>query len=175
LLGDDGWSETGGLEADEPVLETKPMGPMQIRDVLGEHFTWDEVTRTKTGLPNPIDDDSRRRFQQLHDTVLAPLRAHLGRPIIISSGFRSPAVNKAVGGSSTSRHLTGEAADIKVPGMAPEAVAATIRKLGLPVDQVIWYDSWVHVGIRAQGLRGEYRISRNGAYPLATPDASLAV
>lgn len=169
------FEETGGLEPDDETLERVTMRG-KPRAEPGEFFDWDEVTRTSHG-PNPMPDDAKLRFEVLHDEILDPLRRHLKRPVNISSGFRSPAVNKAVGGSETSRHLTGEAVDIKVDGVSPEAVAATIVALGLPYDQVIWYDSWVHVGIRVvEGNRGETMFSPSAkTYIDRVPRRQLAV
>lgn len=172
---EDQFEETGGLEPDDETLEPVIMSG-KPRSRPGEFFSWDEVTRTSRG-PNPMPDDAKLRFEVLHDEILDPLRRHLKRPVNISSGFRSPAVNKAVGGSKTSRHLTGEAVDIKVNGVSPEAVAATIVALGLPYDQVIWYDSWVHVGIRVvEGNRGETMFSPSAkTYIDRVPRRELAV
>jgi len=179
--------DTGGAEPDDSKLETSMVNGIVRVAGPGPHFSWEEVERTSYNFPNRIPDDAKLRMQALHDLVLGPLRAHLNREIRISSGFRSAAVNKAAGGTSTSRHLTGEALDIQVAGMKPEAVAATILRL-IPAtsrDQVIWYPrgdlgGWVHVGVRiAEGNRGEVR--RNlisdgaGHYPFANPNPALAV
>lgn len=171
--------ETGGPEDAEDTLEVTAMSGT-VRAELGEFFTWAEVTRTSTNLPNAIPDDAKLRFQVLHDTVLLPLRRHLGKAVRISSGYRSDAVNRAVGGDSTSRHRTGEAADIKVDGLSPEAVAATIRKLGLPIDQVIEETTWTHVGIALnRAMRGRYQrlviIDGERKYPDHIPNPALAV
>lgn len=178
-LASDSWEETGGAEDTEPDLKVTNMQGT-VRDRLGEFFTWEEVTRTSHDLPNDMPVDAKLRFQVLHDTVLDPLRRHLGRSVEISSGFRSDAVNRAVGGSSTSRHLTGEAADLKVSGLSPEAVAATILALGLPVDQVIDEGGWTHVGIALnRAMRRRYQrlavVAGRKTYPDHTPNPALAV
>src|SRR5690606_11146330 len=89
---------------------------------------------------------------------LDPLREAIGRPVNVSSGFRNEAVNRLVGGSKTSQHRFGEAADINVPGMSVTEVIAKIKELKLPFDQVIdEFGSWVHVSYgprqRRQGLK----------------------
>jgi hypothetical protein len=70
---------------------------------------------------------------------------------VVSSGYRSPEVNKAIGGSNGSAHMLGLAADITVPGLSVQAVCREIVKLKRPFDQVIdEYSSWVHVAIPAK-------------------------
>lgn len=84
-------------------------------------------------------------------------RAAIGKPIRVTSGFRDPAANKAAGGAQTSQHLLGEAADIVVDGMTPEALARAVVAAGVEYDQLIVEPSWVHVSVgprnRRQGLR----------------------
>jgi hypothetical protein len=71
-----------------------------------------------------------------------------GKPIMINSAFRSKAVNDAVGSSDKSQHRRGCAADLRVPGMTPDAVVSAIIKSKLPYDQVIReFDRWTHVSI----------------------------
>lgn len=82
-------------------------------------------------------------IKALVDNVLDPLRAMVGRPVIITSGYRSRKVNELVGGSKTSQHLTGKAADIHVQGCTPqqmEVVYQTIQR-GYAFDQLIFYPS----------------------------------
>ncbi len=77
---------------------------------------------------------------------LQALRDALGRPVIINSGYRNPAHNTAVGGSPTSYHLRGMAADIRVAGMSPQALAMAAREAGF--RGVIAYATFVHVDVR---------------------------
>ncbi len=77
---------------------------------------------------------------------LQGLRDALGRPVIINSGYRNPAHNTAVGGSPTSYHLRGMAADIRVPGMSPQALAKAAREAGF--RGIIAYGTFVHVDVR---------------------------
>lgn len=79
----------------------------------------------------------------LVNSVLDPLRAMIGRPIIITSGYRSRQINELVGGSKTSQHLTGKAADFHVQGFTPQqmnVVYQTIQML-FDFDQLIFYPS----------------------------------
>ena len=72
----------------------------------------------------------------------------MGLSITISSGYRPPELNRLIGGSTTSAHPYGRAADIVVNGLTPLEVSELIRELGLPYDQVIHeFGQWVHVGI----------------------------
>ncbi len=83
---------------------------------LTPHFKLSEFTRSATasrlGIDNTIPEALIPNLRNLCEQVLEPLRVYYGRPIIISSGYRSPPLNKAVGGVSNSQHLLGEAADI---------------------------------------------------------------
>ena len=107
---------------------------------LTTNFSLREFERTNTGLPNVPGPVERSRMRALCAEVLEPLRADLGQPVWITSGYRSQAVNDAIGGSKTSQHMQGEAADIAVDGVMAHDIAAAIVRLGLPFDQVIWYD-----------------------------------
>jgi len=67
---------------------------------------------------------------------------------MINSGFRSKAVNDSVGSKDTSQHRLGCAADIRVPGMTPDAVVRAVIAAGLPVDQIIReFNSWTHISV----------------------------
>lgn len=133
---------------------------------LSEHFTLDEMTVSQTavreGLKNIPNSDQLASLRSLCATILEPLRLRLKRPIVVSSGFRSVSVNRRVGGSSRSQHCRGEAADIIVPGVPVADVIAVIRKLYLPVDQVIdEFGDWVHVSHKANAHnRGQYLKAR---------------
>lgn len=85
----------------------------------------------------------------LCENVLQGIRDGIGKPIIISSGYRSPALNAAIGGSKNSQHSEGEAADLVVPGMTNEELFAWISISPLPYDQLIvekrGQSEWVHV------------------------------
>lgn len=88
---------------------------------LSKNFTLQEFLRSSTAstrsivnLPNAYQVDNMRRFCNL---TLQPFRDYLGKPLIVSSGFRTPALNKAVRGSAGSYHLKGFAADLKCPDM----------------------------------------------------------
>jgi hypothetical protein len=132
---------------------------------LGRYFTLSEFTRSTAaanmGHPNQPPPQVVTALRELVATVLDPLREEEG-PVRITSGYRAPDVNRAVGGSSTSQHVSGEAADIKlVNDHDAERVAALIHAMELPVDQCIWYTAdtggHVHVSHRKDGRqRGQF-------------------
>ena len=81
-----------------------------------KHFTLKEFVKSDTarrlGIDNTPSPQVEERLRQLVDYVLDPLREAYGKPIYVNSGYRCPALNRAVGGVAHSQHLTGEAADI---------------------------------------------------------------
>ena len=79
---------------------------------LGKYFTLDELTVTNTGLVNSPSKMEINKLKMLVENVLDPLRTLYGKPIKVNSGYRSPLVNKTIGGVATSEHVKGQAADI---------------------------------------------------------------
>ena len=128
---------------------------------IGEFFTFAELLTTSTGLPNIPDATARNNLRELVSQVLDPLRRHLAKPVRVTSGFRSLAVNRKVGGSSTSAHVRGEAADIKVTGLEATDLVNEILRAGIPFDQVIGYapnrGGHVHIALRAGGASRQRR------------------
>ncbi len=118
---------------------------------LSEHFTLEELTvseaAARQGLSNEPTDEALDNLKRLAE-FLEDVRALVGKPIRINSAYRSPEVNAAVGGSKTSQHCFGCAADIRVPGMTPDEVVRLITDSDLDYDQCIReFDSWTHVSI----------------------------
>lgn len=123
-----------------------------------EHFTLGELTTTSQPLPNVPGPLELFNLGRLARDVLEPLRSEFG-PLRVTSGYRSPMVNAAVGGSATSAHLTGLAADL-VPLSYPGGVMAMFERIRatnmhrtLGIDQVIVYPArgHLHVGLRVAG------------------------
>lgn len=119
-----------------------------------KYFTINELTKSSKANALGIDNTPTERVVEslnlLINNVLDPLREAWGAPIQVTSGYRCPELNRAVGGSNTSQHVLGEAVDIKaVPGTKAnnKKLYKLIQDLNLPVDQCInEYDySWVHV------------------------------
>lgn len=135
---------------------------------LSRNFTLAELVHSQTaarrGLDNTPPPEVVAELERLARTVLQPLRDRLARPIVVSSGYRSPAVNRAVGGARESAHLFGRAADITVPGMTSREVCKAIVDGGLPFDQCIdEFGSWCHVAIAASVPRRQQLEARRAA------------
>ena len=120
---------------------------------LSPHFTLAEITRTSTGLPNVPTAEHLVALTALCSTLLEPVRARFG-PVAIHSGYRSAAVNAKIGGSPTSQHMRGEAADLHVPGHSLlEVFRWIVTESQLPYGQVILEGhtpaepSWIHLSL----------------------------
>jgi len=118
-----------------------------------EEFT-DSATADKLGIKNAPNPEQTANIARLVKDILQPARDMLGMPITVSSGFRSAEVNKAVGGSSTSQHCKGEAADQQC---ADNKMLFDIIKDNFVFDQLInEHDySWIHVSLKEYGNRNE--------------------
>lgn len=123
-----------------------------------KYFTIRELTRSATaarlGIDNTPDDRIVKNLTQLVNTVLDPLREAYGKPIVVTSGYRCPALNRAVGGSRTSQHLYGQAADIKSLSDDPkenkkifDIASQLIREGKIKTGQLIdeYNYDWVHI------------------------------
>lgn len=117
---------------------------------LSKNFTLDEMIRTSTGIPNIPTDKEIENMRKLVENVLQPLRDHMNRPIIVNSGFRSKEVNKAVGGSKDSGHMSGTAADITMGSKALNRLAYNYIRDNCEFRQLIneYNYSWIHVEYR---------------------------
>lgn len=122
---------------------------------LSPHFSLDELTdsdtATRLGIDNTPDDEEIHYLAVLCEDVLEPLRSALRLPIIISSGYRCIALNRAIGSKDTSQHVQGRAADIKVAGLTPLEVCHEIVRLQLPWEQLIDEGKWTHVSVPLDG------------------------
>ena len=129
------------------------------------HFTLAELTHTDhrslDNTPNAAELANLKRLAEFLEVVKTTLG---GKAVMISSAFRSKAVNDAVGSRDTSSHRLGLAADFKVPGMAPDAVVRALLKL--PYDQIIReYDAWTHISIADKPRRQALIIDKAGTRP----------
>ena len=129
---------------------------------LSKNLALAEVTRSETakrkGISNMPTPEHLENFKKLAENVFQPIREHFGVPIHISSGYRSAALNKAVGGSASSQHCTGEAIDIDMDGTAiTNAQIFNFIKDNLEFDQLIAEfpvnsnPAWVHVSYESSG------------------------
>ena len=130
---------------------------------LSEHFSLEELTKTNTGLKNEPTPTAKIALIMLVQNVLEPARELYGDSIKVNSGFRSPSVNKSVGGSATSQHCKGEAADLTC---SDNKKLFDLIRDNLVFDQLINEKnfSWVHVSFKTQGNRGEVLEFKNGKY-----------
>jgi hypothetical protein len=126
---------------------------------LSAHFTLEELTASETAERHGIDNtptpehlENLQRLAEFLETVKAALG---GKPVMINSAYRGPAVNEKVGGSKSSQHMIGCAADLRIPGMNPDQVCRAIIEANLPFDQLIreFYDpqkaagGWTHISV----------------------------
>ena len=123
-------------------------------DRISKSFKYSEFTKSDTAtrlhLNNAITDwEVRDNIKALVENVLQPLRDAWGGPIFINSGYRSPEVNKAVGGVETSQHTKGMAADCGCTD--PYALAKLAKRMKLDYDQAIVYPSFLHLSYRRDG------------------------
>lgn len=117
-----------------------------------KYFTIKELckssTATSKGIDNSPNSEIVNNLEQLVDNILDPLREKYGKPIKVNSGYRCPELNKAVGGSKTSQHMSGLAADITVGSPQNNKILFNlIKDLDLPFDQLIDEKklSWIHI------------------------------
>lgn len=117
-----------------------------------KYFTIKELCKSSTAVQKKIDNTPNseivNNLKQLVEYILDPLREGYGKPIHVNSGYRCPALNKAVNGSKTSYHMTGLAADITAGSVAQNKILFNLaQELDLPFDQLIDEKnfSWVHI------------------------------
>ena len=134
---------------------------------LSAHFTLEEMIASQEGARRGLDNTpSKDVLEHLRDACakLEEVRALLGRPMMISSGYRSPEINAAVGGATNSAHMFGYAVDFLCPGFGPPlAVCQEIEKSGLGYDQLIHeFGTWTHLSFDPQSRRESLRIFKDG-------------
>lgn len=134
---------------------------------LSSNFTLEELCRSQVARRKGIDNAPygviQDRLRALCVNILQPIRDHHG-PVHVTSGFRSAALNEAIGGAAGSQHLRGEAADIVVTGMTPEQVCRWVQANLRNWDQcILEYDDWCHVSFTsARPNRRELLTIRHG-------------
>ena len=113
------------------------------------HFTLAELTHTDhREFDNTPNDEEKANLQRLAEFLELVKVVLIGKPIMVNSAFRSKQVNDAVGSKDTSQHRIGCAADIRVPGMTPDAVVRALMAAQLPYDQIIReFDAWTHISV----------------------------
>lgn len=125
---------------------------------LTPHFTLDELTASDTAVRRGIDNKPTVQILANLTRVaeaLEQVRALVGRPVQVSSGYRCPDLNRWIGGASNSAHTLGLAADINCSGLTPQQLARMIRDSDIEFDQLIYEGTWVHLGLSAGAPRRE--------------------
>ena len=126
-----------------------------MKERISRDFTWEEMTYSRVavenGLLNEPPFEVRLVMMELVKRLLQPLRVAYGKPIAITSGYRSPEVNRLVGGVPSSQHVKGEAADCYVPD--PKVLLDVLLFSKLPFDQAILYKrkKFLHLSLRVNG------------------------
>jgi len=131
---------------------------------LSKHLALAEVMRSETakrkGISNMPTPEHIENFKKLAENVFEPIREHFGVPVHLSSGYRSAALNKAVGGASSSQHCKGEAIDIDMDGTTvTNKQIFDFVKANVNFDQLIWEfgtdanPDWVHVSYNSDGAQ----------------------
>lgn len=138
---------------------------------LSPHFKLSEFVKSSTAKARGIDNTPSQshisNIQYLCLHILEPLRMHFNTPIIISSGYRCPLLNHAVGGVNSSNHLTGCAADLRIPSIDVGRQWFLWIMDNCKFDELIWEhstpnskDYWIHVAIR-QNTNNRQRVVQN--------------
>jgi putative chitinase len=144
-----------------PAPVAAAVGKVSADMQLSEHFNLKEFTKSETAIRKRIDNTPNAQHAQnlknVCDKILEPVRKHFGKPVRINSGYRGPALNAAVGGSSKSQHCNGEAVDFEIDGLPNPELAKWVSE-NCDFDQIIleFYDpkegpnsGWVHASYSA--------------------------
>lgn len=134
---------------------------------LTPHFTLEELTITQH---REIDNTPPKEvLDNLLKTalLLEEVRTRLGVPILISSGYRCPALNASVGGQKNSQHMTGQAADFIAPAFgSPQTIVSTLVDSGIEYDQlIVEFGRWVHISCAQSPRRQALVIDSTGTRP----------
>lgn len=124
---------------------------------LTEHFTLEEFIRSSTASRLKIDNSLPQNLMpnvQLTAIKLELVRKALDKPIIITSGYRCPALNARVGGVSTSAHTKGLAVDFRSSYGTPKEICQRLIDAGVQFDKLIQeHNQWVHIGFSPNNNR----------------------
>lgn len=144
--------------------------------ILSKNLILKEVTKSNTakrkGISNKPTQQHLQNLKILAENLFQPIRDHFGQPIYISSGYRSKALNKAIGGSPRSQHCKGEAIDIDndFKNTVSNNEVFIFVKDNLEFDQLIWEKGteenpdWVHISYKSKGNRNQILRLKDGKY-----------
>lgn len=140
---------------------------------LSKNFTLWEYLYSDKAVDNDLMDEQLKDVErvlpwlnELFSEYIQPIRDKVGKPMSITSGYRSPAVNKLVGGSKTSQHMVYEAVDLVVVGGSNKEIFDSVIHLGIAFNQMIWEygddqePDWVHLGVRRVVYQNDYQLLR---------------
>jgi len=137
---------------------------------LSDNFSLAELIKSQTAERCNIDNNPDKEhivsLEKLCDNILQPVRDYFQKPVMISSGYRSPELSQKIGSSSRSQHCKGQAADFEIPGVSNKELADFIND-NLDFDQVIleFHDpneinsGWVHASYVGDANRSEYLLA----------------
>ena len=129
---------------------------------LTENISLKELTKsesaTRFGISNEPTEEALSNLQKLATHILQPVRDHFGKPLIITSGYRSPELCVKIGSTTTSQHTKGQASDFEIGGIANKDLSDWIHQ-NLDYDQLIlefWKpedpnSGWVHCSYKGEG------------------------
>lgn len=143
-----------------------------MKTPISKHFNYEEFERSQKakelGIDNHIPSDKIRfAVRLLVLNLLQPLRDKVQRSLVLNSGYRSPALNKVLKGAKNSQHLKGEAADIFCKdAMEVLLLAQIIFRYSLPFDQMILYNSFLHLSFKPYGPQ-RHQIIYDKSYKVA--------
>jgi putative chitinase len=138
---------------------------------MSPHFKLSEFTKSETAIRKKIDNtpnaEHAQNLKNVCEKILEPVRNHFGKPVRINSGYRGPALNAAVGGSSKSQHCNGEAVDFEIDGLPNPELARWVSE-NCDFDQIIleFYDpkegpnsGWVHASFTTKGPNRKQKLT----------------
>ena len=125
------------------------------------------ATAIKHGIVNEPTQEHLQNLKLVAENVFQPIREHFGKPLAVSSGYRSEALNDLIGGSNSSQHCKGQALDLDADifGGFTNADVFYFIKENIDFDQLIWEfgtnenPDWVHVSYKEERNRGEILIA----------------
>lgn len=125
------------------------------------NFTMSEFLKSDTaarfGIDNrPHNNEVLDNILLLMLNVMQPLRDYVGKPIIITSGYRSIGLNAKVGGVPNSQHLEGKACDFVIQGLSVNEAIKMVKNSGIMFDQCINEGTWVHISYNKNGNRKKF-------------------
>lgn len=124
-----------------------------IPTIFSQHFTYAELVRSEVALRRgiynePVRQEQINNLSRLTAVLLEPGRTILGVPLHVTSGYRSPDVNRLIGGAQFSAHLDGRAADLEPVGLPLKVAFDELRRSNLPYDQIIIEcNTWIHFAV----------------------------